>query len=69
VSEGRAHVAPSDAAADIELTDKDWAAIACGDISATNAAQLGVIRASNAGALPLLDALSIGPTPFCAEYF
>jgi hypothetical protein len=69
VSGGRAQVAPSDASPDLELTDKDWAAIACGDLTATSAAQLGVIYVSRTDALSLLDALSVGPAPFCAEYF
>jgi predicted acetyltransferase len=69
VSGGRAQVAPSDASPDLELTDKDWAAIACGDLTATSAAQLGVLHVSRTDALSLLDALSVGPAPFCAEYF
>ena len=69
VAGGKAQVGASDASADVELLDKDWAAIACGEVTATNAARFGMAQVINRAALPVLDALSIGPAPFCAEYF
>jgi hypothetical protein len=58
-----------EAAVDAECTDKTWAAIACGDLKASAAAEWGLIQVVNSQALPMLDALSAGPAPFCNEYF
>lgn len=69
IADGRCHVSGTDAAPDIECADKTWAAIACGEISATQAAQFGLIRATSPESASVLDALSVGPAPFCAEYF
>lgn len=69
VTDGRAQVSPSSAAADIVLADKDWAAVACGELTATEAARFGLIDAHNPGVLALFDSLARGPAPFCAEYF
>jgi len=69
VSDGRAQVAETDAAADIVLPDKDWAAVACGELTATRAARFGLADSQQPAALALLDSLSRGPAPFCAEYF
>jgi predicted acetyltransferase len=56
-------------ASDVECSDTTWAAIACGDLRAGVAARLGLIKTPQPQALKLLDALSIGPTPFSNEYF
>ena len=69
ISDGHARVSPSDASPDIECPDKTWAAIACGDMTATDAARFGLIRARDERAARVLDVLSVGPAPFCAEYF
>jgi predicted acetyltransferase len=69
LSDGQAQVTPTDAAADFELSDKDWAAVACGELSATQAARYGLAQSREPAALDLLDSLSRGPAPFCAEYF
>lgn len=70
ISDGRASVSNSDASADVECTDVLWASIASGDLSASDAARFGLmIEVRNPGALTTLDALSIGPVPFCREYF
>ncbi|MFT3785118.1 MAG: GNAT family N-acetyltransferase [Tepidisphaeraceae bacterium] len=53
----------------IELTDVLWSSIATGDIRATVAHRLGLIRASDPSKLSLLDAFADGPAPFCQEYF
>jgi hypothetical protein len=57
-------------AADVECTDREWAAVALGDLPASRAAALGLIKVNSPAALGLLDALSAaGPAPFCNEYF
>ena len=65
VSDGRARVTPSDASPTFSCPDRVWAAVATGDLSATDAVQWGLAEGT-AGAL---DALSRGPVPFCHEYF
>jgi predicted acetyltransferase len=66
---GRAHASPSDASPDVEMTDRIWAMIALGDVSASRAAELGLISVTNRTPLGVLDALSVGPAPYCREYF
>jgi predicted acetyltransferase len=71
VEDGRAQVKPSAAAggADVELTDRMWAPIVMGDLKATDAARLGLIRVHQPAALGVLDVFSAGRVPFCNEYF
>jgi hypothetical protein len=70
VSDGRISVSPSTASADIEMNDVLWASIVSADMSATQARQLGLINAATKqSTIDLLDAFSIGPKPFCQEYF
>ncbi len=69
VESGRATVKATDAAEDVECGASAWAAVACGDIKASAAAELGVIQANSIAATGLLDALAEGPSPFCREYF
>jgi predicted acetyltransferase len=57
------------APADIECSDRMWAAMILGDLPATRAAELGLIKVHNGHAPPLLDAFAAGPAPFCNEYF
>jgi predicted acetyltransferase len=65
---GRASVVAS-AAADFECLDRHWAAIATGDLSATQAVRWGLARESTPGAAAVLDVLAAGPAPFCREDF
>jgi predicted acetyltransferase len=69
VESGRASVRSSEASADIECADTTWAAIALGDLSASEALRWNLASATTPGAVTLLDALGTGPVPFCEEYF
>jgi predicted acetyltransferase len=62
---GRAVCRPTDRSAEFECPDRVWAAVACGDIKATDAIQWGL--ASGKG--DFLDLLAMGSVPFCHEYF
>lgn len=68
ISGGRVDVSDGDGTADIECDDKTWAAIACGEVMCSQAARIGLLRASPDVAR-VLDVLAEGPVPFCAEYF
>jgi len=69
ITEGRMSVSNSSDAPDLECTDVMWASLVSGDITATNAAMLGLIKVHGSSALHLLDAFAQGPAPFCQEYF
>lgn len=70
VAGGRASVTPAGAAlADFTCTDRVWAAVACGDLPAARAVELGLAVAENARATQALAALGTGPVPFSHEYF
>ncbi len=69
LSDGHCQAGSSGSSADVELSDATWAAIACGELSATQAARFGLLSATSLESLRVLDALSVGPVPFCAEYF
>jgi putative sterol carrier protein len=69
VQSAQAAAAPTSAQADIECSDRMWAAMILGDLSASRAAELGLIKVHHSAALPLLDAFAAGPAPFCNEYF
>jgi predicted acetyltransferase len=56
---------PSDATPDFECTVRTWAAVACGDLKASDAVRFGLATGSGG----LLDSLAVGPVPFCHEYF
>jgi hypothetical protein len=56
-------------ATDFECSDRHWAAIATGDLAASEAVRWGWARENTAGAAALLDVLAVGPVPFCREYF
>jgi len=66
---GKAAAAATDASADVEMIDRTWAMIALGDLPATKAAELGLISVTNRTPLAALDAFSLGPAPYCREYF
>jgi predicted acetyltransferase len=69
IADGRAQVSATNESPDVECPDKTWAAIATGDMTASDAARFGLIRARDERAARVLDVLSVGPAPFCAEYF
>ncbi len=66
ITNGKISCKPSNTSVDFECNDLTWAAIACGDLKATDALRWGLASGTNA---PLLDALSAGPLPFSHEYF
>jgi predicted acetyltransferase len=68
VEGGKARIS-SDGAADFECSDREWAAIATGDLPASQAVRLGLAKEMNAGAAETLDAFFAGPPPFCRESF
>jgi predicted acetyltransferase len=68
-SGGRASATPSTRPPDVECADRDWAAIVLGDLSASRAANLGLLKVNAPGAVTLLDAFAVGPAPFSTEYF
>ena len=65
VTDGRATVAATDAAATFTCGDRTWAAVATGDVSASDAVRWGLAE----GSAGVLDALARGPVPFSHEYF
>jgi predicted acetyltransferase len=68
-AEGHAAVSVSSAAAEFTCPDHVWAAVACGDLRAAEAVQLGLASAESSEAASVLDALGDGPRPFSQEYF
>lgn len=69
LKDGIAAASATDASADVEMSDRIWAAVALGDLPATRAAELGLVSVTNRTPLGVLDALAAGPAPFCREYF
>jgi predicted acetyltransferase len=69
ISEGRIAVSPAHGSADLECTDVMWASLVSGDISATDAANLGLIKVTSSQSMRVLNAFAEGPAPFCQEYF
>jgi predicted acetyltransferase len=69
INAGRCSVREGPADCPVELTDVVWASIVSGDLTATQAHTLGLMRSSSTDATTLLDAFSVGPAPFCQEYF
>ncbi len=71
VADGRARVTDAPAAGDarFECTDVTWAAVACGDLTATAAATLGLADCKDPAAAAVLDVFARGPAPYCGEYF
>lgn len=68
LSEGRAQVRPSQSTAGFTCPDRVWAAVVCGDLTATAALRLAMATGEEASA-HLLGAFCAGPAPFCNEYF
>lgn len=69
IEAGRVTVRPATGEADVMMTDVLWASIVSGDLAATMASSLGLIECRSTDAAALLDAFSVGPAPFCQEYF
>jgi predicted acetyltransferase len=69
IADGKASASPTQASADVEMSDRLWAIVALGDVPATRAAELGLITVTNRSPLGVLDVLAAGPPPFCREYF
>jgi predicted acetyltransferase len=69
VADGRVVVRPSDTTADAECCDRTWAALACGELSVTQAQAMELITMRHARAVPVLESLGVGPVPFCREDF
>lgn len=69
ISDGHVSAKTAAGPADISCADKVWASIACGDITASTFARMGLVDAPNAAALRLLDEFASGPAPFCTERF
>ncbi|HEY7115870.1 MAG TPA: GNAT family N-acetyltransferase [Tepidisphaeraceae bacterium] len=70
VEAGRATARRATGPADVECADRTWAAIVLGDLPASRAAELALIKVHTPAALPILDAFAAaGPAPFCNEYF
>lgn len=68
-SGGRVTAKPTTRSTVINMNDSTWAAIAMGDLRASDAHTLGAIESTDAAAVSLLDQFALGPAPFCAEYF
>jgi hypothetical protein len=66
---GRASVKIGSGDTDFECGDRQWAAIATGDLAASDAVRWGLARENTVGAAAVLDVLTAGPVPFCREYF
>jgi len=66
---GRASASLTSVAADLECSDVNWAPLVLGDMAASRAASLGLVRIQRPDAVALLDGFARGPAPFCNEYF
>ncbi|HEX4056551.1 MAG TPA: GNAT family N-acetyltransferase [Tepidisphaeraceae bacterium] len=66
---GRAQVTTASGTTGIECLDRHWAAIATGDLPASQAVRWGFARQNTAGAAEVLDILAAGPGPCCRESF
>lgn len=69
IDAGHASAASSQATAQVVVSDKIWAAIACGEVAASDFARLRLVESNDREALRTLDALTSGPVPFCTERF
>ena len=65
----RTHASESTSPPDIECPDRHWSAIVLGDLPATRAAEMGLIKVHHPPALPLLETFATAPAPFCNESF
>jgi predicted acetyltransferase len=69
VEGGRATARPTGESADVECTAHTWPAIVLGDLPATRAAAMGLIRVNSPAAANVLDVFAAGPAPYSNEYF
>lgn len=69
IGDGKVAVTPTSESATFECRDTTWAAVACGDLPASKAVELGLATADAPAAAAVLDALAAGPAPFCNEAF
>jgi predicted acetyltransferase len=67
IESGRASVKPSEATPDFECSNRVWSAVACGEITASNAARWGLASAGERATV--LNSLANGPAVFCHEPF
>jgi predicted acetyltransferase len=69
VEGGRATARPTGEPPDVECTVQTWSAIVLGDLAATQAGAMGLIRVHSLAATKLLDIFAVGPAPYSNEYF
>ena len=69
VEGGRATARPTGEPPDVECTDRTWAGVVLGDLPASRAGGMGLVKVNSAGALRVLDAFAAGGAPFSNEYF
>jgi predicted acetyltransferase len=69
LADGRWTVSPTEQTAQFECRDVAWSAIASGDLSASQAVAMGFATATHHSAVEALDAIAVGPAPFCTEAF
>jgi hypothetical protein len=67
--DGRAAATLTGRSPQLECAAAVWAAIACGDVSASQAVRLGMATCGDPAAAAALDAFAVGPPPFCTEAF
>jgi predicted acetyltransferase len=66
---GRCVAGPTEQTAQLECSDKTWAAIATGDLCPLTACALGLLKAADPAAASVLRCLHAGPAPYCREFF
>jgi predicted acetyltransferase len=69
VEGGRAKVADAAGKTEFQCPDRVWAAVATGDLAASDAVRWGLAWQTSGTAVEVLDALAAGPRPFCRERF
>jgi predicted acetyltransferase len=69
VEKGHVRVGPATQAADVHVSDVMWASLVSGDTPASQLHRWERIKSTSASSIALLDAFSVGPAPFCQEYF
>jgi predicted acetyltransferase len=70
IADGKASAVSTHATADVEMSDRMWAIVTLGDMSATRSAEMGLVTVTNRAPLAVLDVFAhAGPPPFCREYF
>ncbi len=69
IDAGRVAVRSTRQSPTFECADRVWAAIACGDLDASEAVRMGLATSADARAHTTLDALASRGRPFCQESF